>query len=179
MFQKIKNRLRSPREKMHIHVPKPIRNALISVGVLLTLSVVAGVGYTYYMGLNPAQDATAIATPVEASSNPIIKPTEPAANAKESASVQTLTTPVAAGSNASITVRTNAGSTCTITAVYNNVASTDSGLAPKPSDVYGMVTWTWTVDKQAPIGTWPIKVTCTYNGHSAVVQADLQVVKQI
>ena len=176
MFQTIKNKLRLFGKA---RLPRPVRNALISVGVLLVVFVGGGIGYTYYMGLQPAVDSAAFATPVIATLEPVIKPTPQAANSKASASVQSLTSPVTLGSNTAMTVRTNPAATCTITVIYNNVASTDSGLGPKVADEYGMVSWSWTVDTTTPIGTWPVKVTCALNGRSAVVQADLQVVKQI
>lgn len=176
MFQTIKNKLHLPGKP---RLPKPIRNALIGVNVLLIVFVGGGIGYTYYMGLQPAADSAAFATPVVATPEPVIKPTPQAANAKASASVQSITTPVMPGSNTSMTVRTNPAAICTITVVYNNVASTDSGLTKKVADEYGMATWTWTVENSVPLGTWPAKVTCALNGLSAVTQADLQVVKQI
>lgn len=154
---------------------KTARNTAISIVVLLVLFVGGGVGYTYFLG---AQDTppTAATAPVVPTDAPI-KPVKPAANAPESAAVQTLTSPVSAGSNASISVKTNAGSKCTIAVVYGSVASTDSGLAAKVADEYGVVNWSWTVEDGAPLGTWPVKVTCVYNGKTGFVQGDLQVVK--
>jgi hypothetical protein len=88
-----------------------------------------------------------------------------------------VTSPIAAGSNSSITVRTNAGSTCAVTVSYNGAPSTDSGLTPKTADAYGNVTWTWTVNSSVPAGSWPVKVTCTYHGRSGVVISNFQVTK--
>ncbi len=77
--------------------------------------------------------------------------------------------------NASIIIRTNAGSKCVIAVVYDKTASSDSGLGSKTADEYGIASWTWTVESSVPIGKWPVKVTCVYNGRSAVVQGNLQV----
>ena len=172
MFQKIKNG-----EFVKLHLPKPVRNALISASILLLIFVGGGIAYTYFMGLPGAQDTIALAAPVTPTPAPVINPTMPAENARESASVQAISTPVSVGTNASMTVRTNAKSTCTISVLYKDVPGTDSGLVNKTADEYGMVTWTWSVNKSVPIGEWPVKVTCTYNGRAAVVQGTLQVTK--
>lgn len=154
---------------------KAVRNIVVSIVVLAVLFVGGGLGYTWYMGQQPADATAAIATPVDSQPVPVIKPTKLAANAKESASVQMLTSPIAPGANASITIKTNAASKCTIIVEYNKVPSKDSGLVARTADEFGTVSWTWTVDKTAPLGKWPVKVTCTYNKKSAFVQGDLKV----
>jgi hypothetical protein len=152
------------------------RNALISAGVLLVLLVGGGVGYTYFVGPDATQSSAGNTAP-QVSEEQVIKATKPAANAKESASVQSILSPVEPGANSSIIVKTNAGSKCTITVVYDTVASKDSGLGPKVADEFGNVSWTWTVEPAVPVGTWPVTVTCVYNTRSAVVKADLVVTK--
>jgi hypothetical protein len=159
-------------------VLKAVRNIVVSIVVLAVLFIGGGLGYTWYMGQQPSNTTSAIAAPVESQPVPAIKPAKPAANAKESASVQMLTSPIAPGANASITVKTNPASKCTIIVEYNKVASKDSGLVARAADEFGTVSWTWTVDKTAPLGKWPVKVTCTYNKKSAFVQVDLKVAAQ-
>lgn len=153
---------------------RSIRNTAISVGVLLVLFVGAGLVYTWIMGRNTPTTpvATTTATPVVA-----VKHVEPGVNVPESASVQSITSPVMPGDNASIIIKTKPGSWCTITAVYNNIPSKDSGLGGKTSDDFGSVTWTWTVESSVPIGKWPVTVTCLRNKLSAVVVGDLVVSK--
>jgi hypothetical protein len=163
---------------MKARITKFIRNTLISVGVLLVVILGGGAAYTWYMGEYGADTPAAIAAPVEAAPVAAIAPAKPAANAKESASIQMLTSPVTPGSNASVSVKTNAASQCTIAVEYNKIASTDSGLTPKVADEFGMVSWAWTVEESAPLGRWPVKITCIYNDQSAVVQGDLVVAKQ-
>jgi hypothetical protein len=143
--------------------------------VILIVITGGGVGYTWYVGQNTTEDPTAIAPPATPTPSPAIKPTKPAADAKESASVQMLTSPVAPGSNASIIVKTNAESDCTIKVKYGDVESKDSGLAPKKADDFGIVSWTWTVEETVPVGKWPVDVTCALNGQSAMVRGDLVV----
>jgi hypothetical protein len=156
-----------------------IRNTLISVGVLLVVFVGGGIAYTWYMGEYGAAAPEAIAAPVQATPAPVITARKPSPDAKESAVIQMLTSPVTPGTNASVTVKTNAESECTIVVEYNKVASTDSGLKPKVADEFGMVTWAWTVEESVPLGKWPVKITCVYNDQSAVVQGDLVVTNQV
>jgi hypothetical protein len=161
-------------------VPRAVRNTLISIVVLLAVIVGGGVAYTYFLGPDGTQTADAITAPVEAPApQPAIKPTQPAADAKVSASVSMITSPVAPGSNSSVAIKTNAGAACKISVVYDKVETKDSGLTPKTADEFGTVSWAWTVGSSVPLGKWPVKVTCTNvkGDKSAVVQADLVVAK--
>lgn len=150
-----------------------VRNIVLSVVVLVALLVGGGLAYTYFLGPEGGEEM-AVTEPAPVAS-PVVKPTKPAANAKASASISVLTSPVAPGDNASVTIKTVATAKCTPVVTYNEVPAKDSGLAPKAADEFGTATWTWTVDKAAPLGTWPVKITCVYNGRSAVVQGDLVV----
>jgi hypothetical protein len=154
---------------------KLIRNAAISMLVLLILVVGAGVAYTWYMGQTDIENTSAVAEPVEYEPVKVVEPPKPAPNAKVGASVQTLTSPVKPGDNTSLTVKSTPGASCVITVVYDKTPSTDSGLKPQVADGFGIATWAWTVEPSAPLGTWPMKVTCTYLEQSAVVQADLSI----
>lgn len=154
---------------------KPIIYTLASAVLLIMIILGGGLAYTWYVGQNSNVDDASIATPVDSAPTPVAKPTKLAANANVGASVQTLTSPVAPGANASISVKTNPGSKCTIEVVYDGTASADSGLSPKDADEYGVVSWTWTVDASAPLGVWPVEVTCVYGDKSAVVKGDLVV----
>lgn len=170
---------------MKLRIVKFIRNVLISIMVLLVLFVGAGVAYTWYMGQNNIADA-AMAAPVEAQAVPVIKRVQIAANAPESASIQgDITWKILPGSNTSITVKTNPESNCTITVMYNitdmknKITSKDSGLVPKISDDYGMVSWAWTVEYSVPLGKGAATVKCSRDSKSAVVVGNLVVVSQI
>lgn len=158
-----------------MRIPKTAVYTTVSVLALLLLFVGGGLAYVWYTGQNTPEVATVDSTPTADTSERRITPTKPAANAQASASVQMLTTPVAPGENASISVKTVATSTCSIKVEYNNVPGIDSGLITKTADEFGIISWTWTVDASAPQGTWPVTVTCTYNGRAAVVRGDLQV----
>ncbi len=157
-------------------MPRSLRNGLISAVVLLVLIAGGGATYTWYMDQHTVLHPTAAAANSD-SIPAFAKPVTPAANARVGASVETLTSPVAPGDNASVTVRTLASASCKISVVYKNVASTDSGLSQKTADEYGTVSWTWSVGKSVPLGTWPVNVTCARNGKSGYVRGDLQVAK--
>jgi len=158
-----------------MRISKTVRNSGISVGVLLVVLIAGGTAYTLFGDGQAPKQASSTKAVAEETFQPIPKPPQPAANAPEGVAVGAFTTPVAPGSNSSIQVHTNAGSTCNISVVYNNAPSTDSGLAPKTADEYGVVSWSWTVGSSVPVGSWPVRVTCAYHGRTGVVQANLEV----
>lgn len=151
-----------------------VRNTAISIVVIGVLLVGGGLAYTYFLGPDGSQSAAQEQTP-EPAVDRDIKPTKPSANTVASASVSALTSPVAPGDNTSLTIKTVPTAKCTVVVSYGGVAAKDSGLSPKTADEFGIATWAWTVDGSAQLGTWPVKVTCGYNGRTAVVQADLVV----
>lgn len=165
-------------KKRRSNATRTVRNILITALTMVVLCGIAGVGYVLLSGKSPAKSASSDQMPTApAPDSGLPKPIKPAANAPEQAAIEELESPVAIGSNTSMTVKTNPDSTCTISVSYNGVEAKDSGLTPKPSDVYGNVTWAWTINKTTPAGTWPVKVTCVYNKRSAVVIGDLQITK--
>ena len=154
-----------------------VRNTVVSIVIILAVLVGGMVAYTYFLGPenegNAAKQAEQAAVPVQTE----VTPTKPSANTPASASVTALSSPVVPGDNASLTIKTVPTAKCTVAVTYGTVAAKDSGLAPKNADEFGTVSWVWTVDKAAPIGTWPVKVTCAYGAKSAMVQGDLVVSK--
>jgi hypothetical protein len=161
---------------MKNNVAKTILKTAIAIVVLIVLIVAAGVGYVWYTGKNSEQTAKPVLK-VPIVSYGLPKPKAPNPKNPESAAIETILSPVAAGANSSVTVKTQPTSKCTIEVSYNNLPSKDSGLVPKTADDYGNITWSWTVDKTAPAGKWPVKVTCAWLGKSAFVQSDLEVTK--
>ena len=160
-------------------VAKFVRNTAVSIGVLLVLAVGGGVAYTWYMGQQPVDTTTAIAEPVDVAPRQEIKPPTMSPDAAVSASVQMLTSPIMPGDNASITVKTNPKAVCSIVVEYDDVASNDSGLSLKTADEFGNVSWSWTVEPEVPLGTWPVDVTCAHNEKSAMVRGDVEVTDKI
>lgn len=151
-----------------------------TVVTLLVLVVAVGVGYTWYVGKYGQDDTQSFQEPVQPTGGKqVIKTSKVDENAVMGAAVQSITSPVVPGSNASIMVRTNPQATCIISVIYDKTPSKDSGLIEKKADEYGLVEWTWTVESTAPLGKWPVKVTCANKKHTAVVQNDLRVVRTL
>jgi hypothetical protein len=152
-----------------------LRNTIFSALALLFVIVAGGVAYTWYMGQHSSQTDQVVATQPNTTTIPVVSPSKRAANAPESVSIQSMDSPVIAGSNSTLTARTAPASQCQITVKYNKVASNDSGLISKIADEFGIVSWTWTVSSNTPIGSWPVDVMCSENKKSAVVSGLLQV----
>lgn len=159
-------------------VLKTVRNTAIVVVSILILVAGLGVAYVYVTDQSGNTKQESIQTtddlPKE-TGRP--KATIPRPDAPVGAALLSITTPVEAGANSSISIRTTPTATCSIKISYGDLESKDSGLATKKADDFGTVTWSWTVDKSAPAGKWPIKVTCKYGKRSAYVQGELEVTK--
>ncbi len=148
--------------------------------ILLVVAIGAGVGYVWYTSQHSEENTQAFQTPSQPTGGPQkVTPVKIADDAKVGASVQSITSPVVPGSNASIMVKTNPGANCVISVLYNKIPSKDSGLVQKKADEYGLVEWTWTVEPSVPLGNWPVRVDCANAKNSAMVQNDLRVVKTI
>ncbi len=68
-----------------------------------------------------------------------------------------LTSPIKRGANATITIRTQVGTACSII-VYYKSGSSAAGLGPKVAGANGRCTWTWKVGTNTTPGTWRIVV---------------------
>jgi hypothetical protein len=165
---------KSADKKRKFRVPKVVRNTLIAILIILVLMIAAGIAYTYFGGEYVPPEVTAPVTPPPATVLPTRKP---APGSPVGGSVQFVTTPVAPGANASITVKTTPDALCTIKVEYDKKKSQDDGLIKKMADEYGNVSWTWTVEETAPEGKWPIEVTCELYKKSGMVQTILEVKK--
>lgn len=160
---------------------KYIRTALkifLSAMVLLLFLVVAGILYIRYAD-NQQNTEQSVPLP-EPPSPPVIEPPKLSPKAKESVVVQTITSPVKRGSEASITVKTNPKSECKIKVSYKDKNDKDveyknSALIDKKVDEFGVVSWDWPVYNSAPVGKWAVTVTCFYYKQSGVVIGDMLV----
>lgn len=159
-------------------VRRTIKRIAITALVLLVLFVGGGIAYVYYTGQNTDPNVSTTPKIVE-EKDPLPKPVQPSPNAPVGAAINFLSSPVKPGENASITVRTNATSTCEITVTYNDVKSTDSGLTKKTADSYGNVTWSWTVGTTVPEGKHKVQAVCTYHGRTGMVIGDLVVSNKV
>ena len=163
---------------MHIRIPGTVRNTALSIVVLAVLALAGGTAYIFIIDKTTSTTIPVSAAPVSVTpAAGEIKPKAPSPNAREGVAVEFVTTPVRAGTQASVAVRTNPTSICTVAVAYNGVASHDPGLKPQTADGFGGVGWTWTVDTAAAAGTWPVDITCTYHGRSGVGRADLEVTR--
>lgn len=156
-----------------------LKRTLISIGVLLAVAVGAGSGYVWYSGQQQPVVSVATATPTPAAAHTGPTVARQAPDAVMQATVQTIDSPVMPGQNVTLTVRTNTYAKCTISVTYDKVPAKDSGLMAKTAGDDGMVSWTWTVDMAAALGTWPVKVVCANEKYTAMVQADLTIAKKI
>ena len=160
------------------YLPPVVKKILISVTVMVAIFIAGGIGYVYYTGKTEVKlDPVVTDTSVQKEEEFFAKPTQPGPNTPVGLAIQALLSPAALGTNTSISVRTTPTSHCRIEVKYNNVLATDSGLTPKDADVYGNVSWAWTISKSTPLGKWPVRVFCELNGKSGQVIGDLEVVK--
>lgn len=153
-------------------MPVFAKRALWSAVILAAFLMVSGVIYTWYMSQQP-RTLTPEAT--ESPSAPTIVKPKVDPNTPVGVSVQSITSPVPPGSNAGITIRTKPEATCTISIIYDKTAAKDSGLAAKKADEFGVNSWTWTVDPAAPVGKWPVVVSCERDKKVGVVKSTIEV----
>lgn len=95
--------------------------------------------------------------------------TLPAQSAANQLSLQiiSVTSPVLAGSRATIVIQTLPNAECGITVNYKSGPSKANGLNTKIADSTGRVSWTWTVGSKTTPGTWQIVVESSCNGKTA------------
>jgi len=160
------------------HFPKAARNALVSAFLLVILFAGGGLAYTYYSGKNSA-DTTASAADAAASAtaaaNQPVQASKTSSKTSEGVAINLLSSPVARGTAASMSVQTLPYSQCTIVVTYNKVPAHASGLTTKTADDFGTASWDWMVSPSAPIGKGMAKVTCTRDKKTAMVEGDIQV----
>lgn len=146
--------------------------------VAVLFLMVAGFVYTWYIGQKESVVVESAST--EKTPKPrFTEPRKPTDRSQVGVAAQSFTSPVKAGSNSSLSVKTLPGAACSIMFTYNKgrTISKDTGLIPKVADEYGFLDWTWTVTADVREGTWPVEVTCAYNNKSAYYRADLVVEK--
>ena len=159
----IKNRPKT-RESKKNRIARRIKIA-ITVAVIPVL-VIAGLAalYIWLKPVNKNLDQTTVSQngPIPT----IKKPPKLADNVPFGSSIQSITSSVASGANASITLRSLEGATCSIKVVHRNDMGKeadivkDSGLADKTADEFGVTAWTWTMPVDAYIGEWQADVMC-------------------
>jgi hypothetical protein len=83
-----------------------------------------------------------------------------------------VTSPVRAGSRATLVAAVPSGTSCSIVVTYRSGPSSAAGLYPERASG-GRVSWTWTVGSRTTPGRWPIDVSCGAAGslHTSFVTA--------
>lgn len=81
--------------------------------------------------------------------------------------IVSVTSPVLAGSKATVVIQTVPNAECDITVNYKSGPSKASGLNTKIADSTGKVLWTWTVGSKTTPGTWQIQIRATCEGKTA------------
>lgn len=176
MLRELKGSTTTKRGMVRVRRRKTARLFGGIIACLVLLGASAGLGYTWYIGnTEPVKPAVL----PETKKSPLASAAVPDKKAKPEGpvgvSIQVLSSPVAPGSNASMTIRTRPEAACSIKVTYKDQASTDTGLIPKTADEFGTVQWTWTVESSRPVGKWPVDVTCALGEMSAVVRGELEV----
>lgn len=170
MLRELKNSPATYRGQQRLRRKRTAMIAFVLILVLLLLVTVGVVIYNWYVGQNAK--VTVVDTPSKIT-NVITKPKAIAQNQAVGVYITSLTSPLAAGSNASVSIRTLPEAACSIEVLYNGMKSTDTGLAPKVADEYGYAGWSWTVEKGQPVGKWPVNITCAHNDTSGFMRGDL------
>ena len=89
--------------------------------------------------------------------------------------VISLTSPIAAGSTASLTIQTLPGANCSITVYYKSGASQAAGLGSQTANASGKVSWSWKVGARTTPGLWSISVQSILNDKSATISIPFEV----
>jgi hypothetical protein len=156
---------------------RALRHALVGAFALLAILIGLGLGYTYFMGGtgNGTGVTTVAATVAPDPTAGMVKPRAPSPKAPESAAIQMVSSPVKRGGPASLSVKTQPTSVCTVIVDHEHVAYAVPTLKKQTADDFGTVNWDWIVPKTAPVGSSTVTVTCKYLSRSAVVQGDVLV----
>lgn len=159
----VKNRAKG-NDSRRARATRTLRNVILA---MVVIGLLIGGMFVVYLWLNkPKVVTTAGPAAVSQSSPRQIKTTKPPANVPIGSSIQSISSPIAPGSNASLTLRTTESAVCSIKVVYIDKTMheidrvSDSGLGDKTADDFGMVVWTWTMPAHAAIATWQADMTC-------------------
>jgi hypothetical protein len=85
-------------------------------------------------------------------------------SASASVRLVSVTSPMRAGSTATVVAKVSIRATCSITVLYKSGPSVAQGLYPKRVSTAGRVSWSWRVGTRTTPGRWPITVSCGHAG---------------
>lgn len=86
-----------------------------------------------------------------------------------------VTSPAIPFTDATLTISTTPGATCSIVVRYKSGPSRAKGLVPKVAGGSGRVSWTWRVGSNTTPGRWPIVVTCQKGGDHGELRTSFEV----
>jgi hypothetical protein len=86
-----------------------------------------------------------------------------------------VTSPAVPFTDATLTISTTPGATCSIVVHYKSGPSRAKGLIPKVTDGSGRASWTWRVGSKTTPGRWPIVVTCEKGADHGELRTAFQV----
>jgi competence protein ComEC len=89
--------------------------------------------------------------------------------------VISLTSPINAGSNASLNIQTLPGANCSITVYYKSGASQAAGLGSQVANSSGKASWSWKVGSRTSPGIWEIIVQSNLNDKSVSISIPFEV----
>ena len=73
------------------------------------------------------------------------------------------------GATASVTIKTAAKASCSITVRYKSGPSTAAGLGSKQANANGVASWSWKVGTRTTAGSWPVIISCKGQGTAQMV----------
>ena len=109
---------------------------------------------------------------------PLIAPitaTPAAPSGDISINVVSLTSPISAGSTATLTIQAAPSAACLITVYYKSGASQAAGLGPQTADASGQATWSWKVGSRTTPGVWKIVVQSELGGKTSAINIPFEV----
>ncbi len=88
--------------------------------------------------------------------------------------VVSVISPVRAGSQATLTVKTSPGAQCT-PSVQGRSGATVKVFPKRVADAHGMATWTWQVPVETAAGPWPVTITCVSSSPNGTIRSEASV----
>ena len=137
---------------------------LITVIVLTIILIGIGVLLLWFLEPNNVDRTIELAAPSQKPE--FTKPRKSGPNIPIGSAVQSVSSPISPGDNASLSIRTTEGAACSVKVVLLDPHGKeisrvdDSGLMDKKVDDFGLVTWTWTMPDGASLGEWKGDVVC-------------------
>jgi hypothetical protein len=91
--------------------------------------------------------------------------------------LDSISSPIKAGSDAKAAITTEPNAMCDITVKYKSGPASAAGLKAQRADKDGKCTWTWKVAKNTAVGEWPVDIKASLKGAKATTSTTLKVEK--